>query len=109
MNLTSKERFYLKILGIGATNAKTYAELKRKHNLIDSRRVFCSTIEALRNKGIAIGAIRSNRGGYYLIESESERQYAMNQYRAQMIEEMNMLDKLKNADLRYGIELKEMC
>lgn len=109
MNLTSKERFYLKILGIGATNAKTYAELKRKHNLIDSRRVFCSTIEGLRNKGIAIGAIRSNRGGYYLIESEIERQYAMNQYRAQMIEEMNMLDRLKQADLRYGIELKEMC
>ena len=109
MNLTSKERFYLKILGIGATNAKTYAELKRRHNLIDSRRVFCSTIEGLRNKGIAIGAIRSNRGGYYLIESESERQYAMNQYRAQMIEEMNMLDRLKQADLKYGIELKEMC
>ena len=109
MNLTNKEKFYLKILGIGSMNAKTYAELKRKHNLIDSRRVFCSTIEGLRNKGIAIGAIRSNVGGYYLIESESERQSAMNQYRAQMFEEMNMLDKLKNADLKYGIELKEMC
>lgn len=102
--LTTDQKFIVSILGMGERNAKTYNELKSRHNLKMSRRVFCETIERLRHKGIAIGAIRSNIGGYYLIESESERAKAMKQYRSQILREKKVYDSLKSAAIGNNIQ-----
>lgn len=97
MNLN--EKLILKILPLGASNTKTFKELKSEHKLKMNIRTFRGFIEELRRKGYAIGAIRSNNGGYYLIESESEREKAIAQYRAQAHRELDIIYRLERADL----------
>lgn len=72
----------LNALGVGISQAKSSKWFK--NNLGISRRVLCAAIESLRLKGIAIGADRSAKGGYYLMESDDEKMATINQYDSQI-------------------------
>lgn len=46
-----------------------------------------------------IGAIRGKTGGYYVATTETERNMALNQFEAQMINEMKIISAIRKADL----------
>lgn len=83
------------LLPRGIENSRTYKQL----NLNVDKRAFFQVINSLRLKGKVIGAIRGKVGGYYVATSEVERNMALNQFEAQMINEMKIISAIKKAEL----------
>lgn len=93
--LTNQEQLVYDLLPRGIENSRTYKQL----NLNIDKRAFFQAINSLRLKGKIIGAIRGRNGGYYVATSEAERNMALNQFEAQMINEMKIISAIKKADL----------
>ena len=93
--LTNQEQLVYDLLPRGVENSRTYKQL----NLNIDKRAFFQIINQLRLKGKAIGAIRGKDGGYYVATSEVERNMALRQFEAQMINEMKIIAAIRKADL----------
>ena len=93
--LTNQEQLVYDLLPRGIENSRTYKQL----NLNVDNRAFFQVINSLRLKGKVIGAIRGRTGGYYVATTETERNMALNQFEAQMINEMKIISAIRKADL----------
>lgn len=93
--LTNQEQQVYDLLPRGIGNSRTYKQL----NLNIDKRAFFQTVNSLRLKGKIIGAIRGKSGGYYVATTETERNMALRQFEAQMINEMKIISAIKKADL----------
>ena len=93
--LTNQEQLVYDLLPRGIESSRTYKQL----NLNIDKRAFFQIINQLRLKGKAIGAIRGKDGGYYVATSEVERNMALRQFEAQMINEMKIISAIRKADL----------
>jgi len=93
--LNPLEQAVYDLLPRGIENSRTFKQL----NLNIDKRAFFQAINSLRLKGKVIGAIRGRNGGYYVATSETERNMALNQFEAQMINEMKIISAIKKADL----------
>ena len=93
--LTNQEQLVYDLLPRGIENSRTYKQL----NLNVDKRAFFQVINSLRLKGKVIGAIRGKTGGYYVATTETERNMALRQFEAQMINEMKIISAIKTADL----------
>lgn len=93
--LTNQEQLVYDLLPRGIENSRTYKQL----NLNIDRRSFFQVINQLRLKGKVIGAIRGKVGGYYVATTETERNMALRQFEAQMINEMKIISAIKKAEL----------
>ena len=93
--LTTQEQLVYGLLPRGIENSRTYKQL----NLNIDKRAFFQTINSLRLKGKVIGAIRGKAGGYYVATTETERNMALRQFEAQMINEMKIISAIRKADL----------
>ena len=93
--LTNQEQLVYDLLPRGIESSRTYKQL----NLNIDKRAFFQIINQLRLKGKAIGAIRGKDGGYYVATTETERNMALRQFEAQMINEMKIIAAIKKADL----------
>ena len=93
--LTNQEQLVYDLLPRGVENSRTYKEL----NFNIDKRTFFQTINSLRLKGKVIGAIRGKTGGYYVATTETERNMALNQFEAQMLNEMKIISAIRKADL----------
>ena len=93
--LTNQERLVYDLLPRGIENSRTYKQL----NLSIDKRAFFQIINQLRLKGKAIGAIRGKDGGYYVATTETERNMALRQFEAQMLNEMKIISAIRKADL----------
>ena len=93
--LTNQEQLVYELLPRGIENSRTYKQL----NLNVDKRAFFQVINSLRLKGKVIGAIRGKAGGYYVATTEIERNMALRQFEAQMINEMKIISAIKTADL----------
>ena len=94
-DLTAQEQFVYDLLPRGIENSRTFKQL----NLNIDRRAFSQVINQLRLKGKVIGAIRGKVGGYYVATTETERNMALRQFEAQMINEMKIISAIKKAEL----------
>ena len=94
-DLTNQEQLVYDLLPRGIENSRTYKQL----NLNVDKRAFFQVINQLRLKGKAIGAIRGKDGGYYVATSEVERNMALRQFEAQMLNEMKIISAIRKADL----------
>ena len=94
-DLTQQEQLIYDLLPRGIENSRTYKQL----NLSIDKRAFFQIINQLRLKGKAIGAIRGKDGGYYVATSEVERNMALRQFEAQMLNEMKIISAIRKADL----------
>ena len=94
-DLTTQEQLVYDLLPRGIGNSRTYKQL----NLNIDKRAFFQVVNSLRLKGKVIGAIRGKTGGYYVATTETERNMALRQFEAQMINEMRIISAIKNADL----------
>ena len=93
--LTSQEQLVYDLLPRGVENSRTYKQL----NLNIDKRAFFQVVNSLRLKGKVIGAIRGKTGGYYVATNETERNMALMQFEAQMINEMKIIAAIRKADL----------
>ena len=93
--LTNQEQLVYDLLPRGIESSRTYKQL----NLNIDKRAFFQIINQLRLKGKVIGAIRGKTGGYYVATTETERNMALNQFEAQMINEMKIISAIRKADL----------
>ena len=93
--LTNQEQLVYDLLPRGIESSRTYKQL----NLNIDKRAFFQVINSLRIKGKVIGAIRGKTGGYYVATTETERNMALRQFEAQMINEMKIISAIKKADL----------
>ena len=93
--LTNQEQQVYELLPRGIENSRTYKQL----SLNIDKRAFFQIINQLRLKGKAIGAIRGKDGGYYVATSEVERNMALRQFEAQMMNEMKIISAIRKADL----------
>ena len=93
--LTNQEQLVYDLLPRGIENSRTYKQL----NLNIDKRTFFQIINQLRLKGKVIGAIRGRAGGYYVATTETERNMALRQFEAQMINEMKIISAIRKADL----------
>ena len=93
--LTNQEQLVYGLLPRGIANSRTYKQL----NLNIDKRAFFQIINQLRLKGKVIGAIRGKTGGYYVATTETERNMALKQFEAQMINEMKIISAIRKADL----------
>lgn len=65
-----------------------------------SRRAIYDSIEVLRSRGFPIMASRNNRdSGYYIAETDDEKQVGIAQYRRQIATEQRNLNRLEQADV----------
>ena len=94
-DLTAQEQFVYDLLPRGIENSRTFKQL----NLNIDRRAFSQVINQLRLKGKVIGAIRGKVGGYYVATTETERNMALRQFEAQMLNEMKIISAIRKADL----------
>ena len=94
-DLTILEQKIYNLLPRGIENSRTYKEL----NFNIDKRAFFQTINSLRLKGKVIGAIRGKTGGYYVATTETERNMALRQFEAQMINEMKIIAAIRKAEL----------
>ena len=94
-DLTAQEQLVYDLLPRGIENSRTYKQL----NLNVDNRAFFQVINSLRLKGKVIGAIRGKTGGYYVATSEVERNMALRQFEAQMLNEMKIISAIRKADL----------
>ena len=93
--LTTQEQLVYDLLPRGIENSRTYKQL----NLNIDKRAFFQVVNSLRIKGKVIGAVRGKTGGYYVATSETERNMALNQFEAQMLNEMKIISAIRKADL----------
>lgn len=93
--LTNQEQQVYDLLPRGIENSRTYKQL----NLNIDKRAFFQVINSLRLKGKVIGAVRGKDGGYYVATSEVERNMALRQFEAQMLNEMKIISAIRKADL----------
>ena len=93
--LTSQEQLVYDLLPRGIESSRTYKQL----NLNIDKRAFFQVVNSLRLKGKVIGAIRGKTGGYYVATTEKERNMALRQFEAQMINEMKIISAIRKADL----------
>ena len=93
--LTNQEQLVYDLLPRGIENSRTYKQL----NLNIDKRAFFQIINSLRLKGKVVGAIRGKAGGYYVATTETERNMALNQFEAQMINEMKIISAIRKAEL----------
>ena len=93
--LTNQEQLVYDLLPRGIENSRTYKQL----NLNIDKRAFFQVINSLRLKGKVIGAVRGKDGGYYVATSEFERNMALRQFEAQMLNEMKIISAIRKADL----------
>ena len=93
--LTNQEQLVYDLLPRGIESSRTYKQL----NLNIDKRAFFQVVNSLRLKGKVIGAIRGKTGGYYVATTEIERNMALRQFEAQMINEMKIISAIKKADL----------
>ena len=93
--LTNQEQLVYDLLPRGIENSRTYNQL----NLNIDKRAFFQVVNSLRLKGKVIGAIRGKTGGYYVATTETERNVALRQFEAQMLNEMKIISAIKKADL----------
>ena len=94
-DLTAQEQLVYDLLPRGIENSRTYKQL----NLNIDKRAFFQVINSLRLKGKVIGAIRGKTGGYYVATTEVERNMALRQFEAQMMNEMKIIAAIRKADL----------
>ena len=94
-DLTVQEQLVYDLIPRGIEKCRKYKDL---HSHID-KRTFFQTINSLRLKGKVIGAIRGKTGGYYVATTETERNMALRQFEAQMINEMKIISAIRKADL----------
>ena len=94
-DLTNQEQLVYDLLPRGIENSRTYKQL----NLNIDKRAFFQIINQLRLKGKVIGAVRGKDGGYYVATSEVERNMALRQFEAQMLNEMKIISAIRKADL----------
>ncbi|KRK48137.1 hypothetical protein FC96_GL001869 [Secundilactobacillus kimchicus JCM 15530] len=88
----------LKCLHVGATSKVTMKELKLRTQM--SQRAIYDAIEVLRASGIPIMASRQgNNGGYFIAETENEKQAGIAQYKKQIATEQRNLKALQQAEL----------
>lgn len=65
-----------------------------------SRRAIYDSIEVLRSRGFPIMASRNSKdSGYYLAETDDEKQVGVAQYRRQIATEQRNLSRLEHADV----------
>ena len=93
--LTNQEQLVYDLLPRGFENSRTYKQL----NLNIDKRAFFQVVNSLRLKGKVIGAIRGKTGGYYVATTETERNMALRQFEAQMLNEMKIISAIRKADL----------
>ena len=93
--LTNQEQLVYDLLPRGIESSRTYKQL----NLSIDKRAFFQVINSLRLKGKVIGAIRGKTGGYYVATTEKERNMALRQFEAQMLNEMKIISAIRKADL----------
>ena len=93
--LTNQEQLVYDLLPRGIESSRTYKQL----NLNIDKRAFFQVINSLRLKGKVIGAVRGKDGGYYVATSEVERNMALRQFEAQMLNEMKIISAIRKADL----------
>ena len=93
--LTNQEQLVYDLLPRGVENSQTFKQL----NLSIDKRSFFQTVNSLRLKGKVIGAIRGKTGGYYIATTETERNMALRQFEAQMVNEMKIISAIRKADL----------
>ena len=93
--LTNQEQLVYDLLPRGIESSRTYKQL----NLNIDKRAFFQVVNSLRLKGKVIGAIRGKTGGYYVATTETERNMALRQFEAQMLNEMKIISAIKKADL----------
>ena len=93
--LTNQEQLVYDLLPRGIGNSQTYKQL----NLSIDKRAFFQVVNSLRLKGKVIGAIRGKTGGYYVATTETERNMALRQFEAQMINEMKIISAIRKAEL----------
>ena len=93
--LTNQEQLVYDLLPRGIESSRTYNQL----NLNIDKRAFFQIINQLRLKGKVIGAIRGKTGGYYVATTETERNMALSQFEAQMLNEMRIISAIRKADL----------
>ena len=93
--LTKQEQLVYELLPRGIENSRTYKQL----NLNVDKRAFFQVINSLRLKGKVVGAIRGKAGGYYVATNEVERNMALRQFEAQMLNEMKIISAIRKADL----------
>ena len=93
--LTNQEQLVYSLLPRGIESSRTYKQL----NLSIDKRAFFQVINSLRLKGKVIGAIRGKTGGYYVATTETERNMALRQFEAQMLNEMKIISAIRKADL----------
>ena len=93
--LTNQEQLVYDLLPRGIESSRTYKQL----NLNIDKRAFFQVVNSLRLKGKVIGAIRGKTGGYYVATTEKERNMALRQFEAQMINEMKIISAIRKADL----------
>ena len=94
-DLTAQEQLVYDLLPRGIENSRTY----KQFNLNIDKRAFFQVINSLRLKGKVIGAIRGKSGGYYVATTEVERNMALRQFEAQMMNEMKIIAAIRKADL----------
>ena len=93
--LTNQEQLVYDLLPRGIESSRTYKQL----NLNIDKRAFFQVVNSLRLKGKVIGAIRGKTGGYYVATTERERNMALRQFEAQMLNEMGIISAIRKADL----------
>ena len=93
--LTNQEQLVYDLLPRGIESSRTYKQL----NLNVDKRAFFQVINSLRLKGKVVGAIRGKAGGYYVATNEVERNMALRQFEAQMLNEMKIISAIRKADL----------
>ena len=93
--LTNQEQLVYDLLPRGIESSRTYKQL----NLNIDKRAFFQVVNSLRLKGKVIGAIRGKAGGYYVATTETERNMALRQFEAQMLNEMKIISAIRKADL----------
>ena len=93
--LTKQEQLVYELLPRGIENSRTYKQL----NLNVDKRAFFQVINSLMLKGKVVGAIRGKAGGYYVATNEVERNMALRQFEAQMLNEMKIISAIRKADL----------
>ena len=93
--LTAQEQLVYDLLPRGIENSRNYKQL----NLNIDKRAFFQVVNSLRFKGKVVGAIRGKTGGYYVATTETERNMALRQFEAQMINEMKIIAASRKAEL----------
>lgn len=97
IKLTKTDASVLRCLKKGSDNRVTMRELKTRTGM--SVRAIYESIETIRLNGVPVMASRQgNNGGYFIAETELEKQAGISQYKRQIATEQRNLQALEQAN-----------